>query len=163
MLSTSEVQALETQINGINTDVFIVDISLKRGSQSVLSIKIDTEEGITLAACSEISRKLGRWLDEQETFDFSYRLEVSSPGIGAPLHLNAQYKRHVGRALRIILNTGNTLEGKLLAVEPDCIRIHPLETLKRNKKQKAKSIAKDQEAQDIPFAEIKESKVIVLF
>ena len=60
---------------------------------------------VNISDCIEVSRKIEKSLDRDE-FDFS--IKVQSPGADEPLVLPRQYKKHVGRKLKI-----KTLQKKL--------------------------------------------------
>ena len=163
MLESQLKEKIVTIIRDINPEVFVIEIGLTQGRKSQLSIKVDTDKGISLAECASISRKVGRWLEEENVFDFPYLLEVSSPGIGAPLRMHRQYLKNIGRNLRVMLLDSTQKEGKLISVTEERIALLPIETKgKKKSKQKKKltEIPSESEFQ-ISFSEIKESKVIV--
>ncbi len=101
---------------------FVVDIQFKpvRGSQKVL-ILLDSDEGITIQECADISRQLGNDLEAAEVVDTAYTLEVSSPGLDQPLRLPRQFRKNVGRDLKVTLNSSETLTGKLLEARENSI------------------------------------------
>ncbi|MPR35451.1 ribosome maturation factor RimP [Salmonirosea aquatica] len=98
---------------------FIVDIQIKasRASQKLM-ILLDSDEGITIQECADISRNLDEAL---EAFGEAYTLEVSSPGLDQPLRLPRQYQKNVGRNLKVTLATGQTLTGTLVEVKEGSI------------------------------------------
>ena len=159
MLQQSIIDQIERYIVEEYPEVFIVDISYKRGKMGLLSIKVDTDEGISLATCTQVSRSVSRWLDEQELDDDTFRLEVSSPGVGFPLKLKRQYPQNIGRKLRVTLTSGIQEEGTLLKLEEETLYLERVGK-KRSKKSK-------QEGEDpiivIPFSDIKESIVVLPF
>mgnify|MGYP001159341365 CR=1 FL=1 len=61
--------------------------------------------GVDHALCAAVSRELGAALEEAETIDESFTLEVSSPGIERPLTRLADYERFAGREARIELSS----------------------------------------------------------
>lgn len=97
----------------------VVDITV-RGSQhkTVLEIFVDAESGVTTELCSGISRELGLLLDERNIVKGSYQLVVSSPGIDRGLKFPWQYKKHVGRKLKLKTATG-LHTGKLVATHDE--------------------------------------------
>ena len=113
---------------------FIIDIQFKpvRGSQKVL-ILLDSDEGITIQECADISRQLGDALEAEEIVETAYTLEVSSPGLDQPLRLPRQFRKSVGRDLKVTLNTGETLTGTLVEAKDDSIVLQ-LPTPKKKKK-----------------------------
>ena len=144
MPTTKIREALERIIEEVDPSVFIVGIDLKKGRRNILSVKIDTDEGITLGTCTRISRKLNRWVDEVQPFgDRSLLVEVSSPGVGYPLKLARQYPRNVGRVLEISDSTGEQTRGLLLAVSEEEIQIDTrITSLKGQKKSPSKASKK---------------------
>lgn len=95
-------------------DCFLIDIIIKpsKVSQKVI-ILVDSDEGITIQQCTSISRRLAKQLEELEVFTEAYTLEVSSPGLDQPLILPRQYKKNLGRNLKITLKNGEVLQGSL--------------------------------------------------
>jgi ribosome maturation factor RimP len=84
----------------------------------VLELRIDNEEGVTLDLCSAVSRAVAAAIEG--IGEGSWRLEVSSPGIGRPLKFPWQYRKHVGRLLEVRRRLGDeevTLSGELVAVD----------------------------------------------
>jgi ribosome maturation factor RimP len=116
---------IESHLNGIlpEFDAYLVDVHLNRGHRRlVVQVLVDTDAGITIGQCAEISRRLGKILDEDTKVDGSYELEVSSPGIDRPLKLLRQYRKNVGRTFRVTKNDAGArgqIEGTLEAVEGD--------------------------------------------
>ncbi len=105
-----------------NGKYFIVDIQFKpvRGSQKVL-ILLDSDEGITIQECADISRQLGNDLEAAEVVDTAYTLEVSSPGLDQSLRLPRQFRKNVGRDLKVTLTSGEILTGTLVEAKEDSI------------------------------------------
>jgi len=113
---------------------FVVDIQFKpvRGSQKVL-ILLDSDEGITIQECADISRQLGNDLEAGEVVETAYTLEVSSPGLDQSLRLPRQFRKNVGRDLKVTLNSGEILAGTLVEAEDESIVLQ-LPTPKKKKK-----------------------------
>jgi ribosome maturation factor RimP len=87
--------------------------------KTLVEIFIDAEQGVTSGLCSDVSREASVLIDRSGWIQGSYRLEVSSPGIGRPLRFLWQYKKHVGRTLAVkVLAPGGTVEhtGQLTSV-----------------------------------------------
>ncbi len=145
-------------IADFNSDVFIVDIFLNRGPQSVLSILVDTDPGINIDECAKISRQLNRYFEEENPWNFPFRLEVSSPGVNRPLVLHRQYIKNIGRKLKVFLEEGGTVKGKLESVDEEKIVLRPAP-----KKKKKKGAPEEPETIEISFDMIKEAKVEISF
>lgn len=65
----------------------------RRGADSVLTVTIDSENGIGIEDCENVTRAIDPLLDEADPIDCSYSLEVSSPGVerslSMPWHFDA--------------------------------------------------------------------------
>jgi len=126
---------------------FAVDIAVRNESGGKLvQVFADTDRGITIAECAQISRELGRELDRTNVVQTSYRLEVSSPGIDKPIRLLRQYHKNVGRRFKV------TLRG---AVPP----IELIGTLRGVKGEQVEFLTDAGETVLIDFSKILESKV----
>jgi ribosome maturation factor RimP len=90
---------------------FLVDIHIGFGDKrKIIQLFVDSDEGITIDACAEVSRKLGAILEVENVIDGPYVLEVSSPGASKPLKLLRQYPRNIGRKLKIRFNEESGLK-----------------------------------------------------
>lgn len=135
---------------------FVVDIkvSLSRLNSKV-TVLIDSDEGIGIDECTEISRKLGKELDE--IMPDKYTLEVSSPGIDFPLKSERMYRKNIGRSLKVKLTDGKEITGKLEGLANQEITL--IEEKKRTGKAKNDPI----EPIIISLENIKEAQVIISF
>ena len=101
--------------------VHLIDLELRgEGKNQSLDVFIDSESGITTEICSEVSREIDALVESTGIVRDSYRLTVSSPGIARPLKYAWQYKKHVGRQLRLRLRSGEgtrNVAGKLLSMD----------------------------------------------
>jgi ribosome maturation factor RimP len=80
----------------------IVLVEIKgAGRRSVVRIFVDKTEGITLNDCERFSKRLSVLLDVEDWIDFSYVLEVSSPGLDRPMVREADYRRFCGRKAKV--------------------------------------------------------------
>jgi ribosome maturation factor RimP len=165
MLTEEIRQVIVDTISATQPEAFIVDITLVRGRQSLLGVKVDTDTGISLSECSELSRKIGAALEERPDMDFSYLLEVSSPGVGYPLKLHRQYVKEQGRHLQVATHDGEQLRGLLKAVDEEAIELELIlkKTSKRKRKaDRAAGIEPPDPIRKVAFEDIKEAKVIIV-
>ncbi len=88
---------------------FLVKAGIRgeRGSK-IVEIYADTDSGITIDQCAELSRQISVVLDKEDLIAGGYRLEVSSPGLEHPLKLLRQYKKNKGRQLKVTANIGGS-------------------------------------------------------
>ncbi len=108
LISMLDVEQIRSKLREIivpiveNLGAYLVDINLKGvGKKMVVEVLVDTDDGITVKKCEEISRKISDALDFYDPIPWSYRLEVSSPGVGNPFKVKRQYFTNVGRFLRV--------------------------------------------------------------
>jgi ribosome maturation factor RimP len=134
-------------------ELFLVEVKMLPNNK--LIIHVDGDQGISIQDCASISRHVGFHLEEENTIDKAYNLEVSSPGVGEALQLNRQYHKNIGRELSIKLANGEKKEGKLLTVNDNEISI---EEKVKEKGKKAQLV----ETQ-IGFDNIVETKVLISF
>lgn len=135
---------------------FIVDVNLsEKSGKTLLGILMDSDSGVTIQTCAKLSRAVSEELEAKEMMPEAYVLEVSSPGIDYPLNSRRQYQKNINRELKITLNTGEEVTGKLLEVSDTEIRISV------KKKEKGKK-AREEELQ-VTFEKMNKSIVQVSF
>lgn len=134
---------------------FIVDVISKgiSGKTKVL-VLLDSDTGITIDDCANLSRSLSEDIELEELIDVAYILEVSSPGLDHPLSSVRQFRKNIGRRLKIRLNDNSMVEGELKAVNDDAI------VLAAEKKENKKKVI---EEKAINFSEIEKANVLVSF
>lgn len=81
-------------------DLIDIEFKGKSGSQ-IFRIFVDIDGGITLDQCVNLSREISDLLDTRNLISGRYRLEVSSPGLDRPLKAERDFKRNLGRKVRI--------------------------------------------------------------
>jgi ribosome maturation factor RimP len=135
-------------------DLFLIDLSINDANKIVVTL--DGDEGVQLQDCIDISRAIEHNLDREEQ-DFS--LEVASVGVGSPLKLTRQYEKNIGRMLIVKLAT-STIEAKLTAATDSHIT---LAWEAREPKKLGKGKETVQKELQVPYTEIKEAIVTVIF
>lgn len=142
-------EALSERPSLFSTDLIITD------AYKVI-VNIDGDNGVTLQDCIDISRAIESKLDREEQ---DYSLEVASVGIGSPLKLVRQYKKNIGRTLIVTTNT-EKIEAELVDANEDFII---LSWKAREPKKVGKGKETVQKEQQIPYTDIKEAVVTVIF
>ena len=74
---------------------------VKEGKDRVLRILIDSEEGVDINQCENISRKVSDLLDEIDPIPDSYTLEVSSAGLERKLVLPWHFEGYNGEYIDV--------------------------------------------------------------
>ena len=134
-------------------DLFIVNVKMR--PNKILEILLDGDNGVNIDDCAQVSRHVGFHLEEENVIDDAYRLEVSSPGIDADFVNIRQYQKNIGRTVQVKLNDNTKVEGTLLTV--DEMKINVLQKIKEKGK-KAQEVEKE-----LPFDQIKATKVVISF
>jgi ribosome maturation factor RimP len=94
-------EMIEPLINDLGID--LVDIDLKKmGGKALLRVYIETEAGVTIDDCEQVSREVAAVLDVEDPIPYSYVLEVSSPGLDRPLKKPADFIRFKGHMVRVV-------------------------------------------------------------
>jgi len=137
--------------------LFIVDVifSSKQGPSKKMLVIVDGDKGVTIDDCTSVSRQLSAILDETNLIeDEHYLLEVSTPGLDHPLKLKRQFKKNVGRSLKVHMHDKSILQGKMTAADEDKITID--QEVKEGKKIELKS-------REIPYSDMEKAFVLVSF
>lgn len=134
-------------------DLFIVSVKMR--PNKILEILLDGDNGVNIDDCAQVSRHVGFHLEEENVIDDAYRLEVSSPGIDANFVNIRQYQKNIGRTVQVKLNDNTKIEGTLLTV--DEMKINVFQKIKEKGK-KAQEVEKE-----LPFDQIKATKVVISF
>ncbi|WP_420602823.1 ribosome assembly cofactor RimP [Flagellimonas sp.] len=134
--------------------LFLIDFTV--GGDNTIRVVLDGDNGVNLQDCMDVSRAIEHNLDREEE-DFA--LEVTSAGATSPLQLPRQYKKNIGRKIKV--RTGEVeLEGNLTQATEDSIT---LEWKAREPKPVGKGKVTVQKKQEIAFSDIHEAKVILKF
>ncbi|NBP70444.1 MAG: ribosome maturation factor RimP [Cytophagia bacterium] len=139
-----------------NDSLFIVEVSavMKRKPGKILVV-LDGDSGVSIEDCADLSRKLSESLDTLPEMDENYLLEVTTPGLDQPLKLHRQFKKNIGRVLKIKLKEeSKPAEGTLTMVSDNTITL----SQKSGKGKKA-----EEKDLTIPFETIDKAFVTVSF
>ena len=152
MISAQRVKDLFEQTPELSR-YFIVEV--KASENKEIFVSVDTDSGITIDECGEISRIIDEKLNRDvEDFD----LEVSSPGLSEPFKVLRQYVKYTGKNVEIVLIGGEKLSGKLLSVSQNGITVETERKEKQNKK-----TVKIKENRNLNFCDIKTTKLKITF
>jgi ribosome maturation factor RimP len=134
-------------------DLFLIEC--KVSGDNHISILLDGDQGVNLQSCVEISRKVEHNLDRDQ-YDFS--LEVASAGVGNPLQNTRQYRKNLGRKLRVEREASPTLEGILTEADD---RGFTLQWKQREPKPVGKGKVTVIKKETLSYQEISSAKVLV--
>jgi ribosome maturation factor RimP len=134
-------------------DLFLVKVTMQ--GNGLLSILIDGDNGVDVQDCALVSRYVGNQLEENDIIETAYQLEVSSPGLENPFLHVRQYHKNKGRSVSVQLVDGLKVEGVLLEITEEGIQLE--ESIKEKGKKATTRMV------DIPFGQIKTTKVLISF
>ncbi|MCC7029942.1 MAG: hypothetical protein IT257_06520 [Chitinophagaceae bacterium] len=147
------------------TDCFLVDYKIKPTNN--FKIFIDSDTGFTLEKAIGINRKIRKLAEEAGLYpEGDYSLEVSSPGVDAPLKLYRQYVKNIGRKLEVELKdeAAAGIVGKLLQVDESKITIEESSARKANSHAaRAAKVAAEPKLTEVAFDDIKSAMVCIEF
>ena len=106
-------EIVEDLINKEQEFLVGVQVSGNPGSRKI-TVQIDSDKGLDINTCSQLSRQLSEILDERDIVEGGYTLEVSSPGLDQPLRLARQYRKNIGRMIKGCNNRKKNLFGALI-------------------------------------------------
>jgi ribosome maturation factor RimP len=89
----------------------LTDVEVKRDRNGYLvRLFVDKDGGIGLDELQSVSEEVSAILDAEDPVPSSYTLEVSSPGLDRPLKTEADYRRFVGKLVK--LSSYEPVEGR---------------------------------------------------
>ena len=99
-----------------NLELIEIDCSDKP-PYSFLRIYVDKAGGINIEECARLSQIISDCLDTEDIFKNRFTLEVSSPGLERPLLNSNDFRRKIGKEVKIYLKTPhdqkNEVTGKI--------------------------------------------------
>ena len=134
--------------------LFLVDLTVTETLKVIVTL--DGDNGVNLQDCIDISRVIDSNLDREEQ---DYALEVASAGVSTPLKLVRQYRKNIGRTLKVKTAT-ETIEAKLENVTDENIT---LTWTAREPKKIGKGKETVDHKREVPYSDIKEAIVTIIF
>ena len=135
-------------------DLFLICWDI--GADNNIKIIIDGDQGVRVQDCIDISRAVEHNLD-RESSDFS--IEVLSAGVTEPLILARQYKKNIGRWLKVKVED-QEVEGQLIALNEKKLT---LSYHTREKKPLGKGYIKVQKEHEIDMDAVIRATVMIKF
>ncbi len=106
----------------------LVGIEFVRSRTSILRIYIDSEDGINVDDCADVSHQVSAVMDVEDPITVPYNLEVSSPGLDRPLFTAEHYTRFMGEEvtlmLRMAVQNRRKWQGIIKSVDGEMITVH---------------------------------------
>nr|WP_314264108.1 ribosome maturation factor RimP [uncultured Moellerella sp.] len=105
----------------------LVGLEFIRARVSTLRVYIDSENGITVDDCADVSHQVSAVLDVEDPIAVLYNLEISSPGLERPLFTAKHYDSFTGEevslVLRIAMQNRRRWQGIIKAVDGEMITV----------------------------------------
>lgn len=146
MIKRTYIESLVTE-HLKDTDIFPVQVVVKPGNK--ILVFIDSDTNVTIADCVSLSRFIEKQFD-REVEDFE--LSVSSSGLDQPLLILRQYIKNLNKLVEVKYSDCEKADGVLIEADNENIKI-----------QTSKSKKKPSEIITIPFSEIIETKIKIVF
>ena len=110
---------VKTIVNNEGFQLYHIEY-VKENNEFYLRIYIDSESGVTINDCVDITKKLSNdYLDVEDPIDEAYCLEISSPGIERILYTEEHYRRYLNHEVKISLSKLHCGKKKLAGVLKD--------------------------------------------
>lgn len=137
-----------------NPSLFLIDLKVHPDNR--IEVIIDGDNGITVEDCIAVSRAVEHNLDRDEE-DFA--LQVMSAGVSEGLTHIRQYKKNIGRTLKV-KTAEDKIQGELISATDDGIT---LEWKTREPKPVGKGKVTVTKEASIDYKDIQEAKVMITF
>lgn len=157
MISKKKVkQLIEERIEELDNGLFIVDLRISSNNQ--INVELDKYEGnVSVDDCIRVSRNVEHNLDREEA---DFELNVSSAGLDKGLRVFAQYKKNIGRDVKVKRKEGSKIEGTMIDATEEQIVVQNSRKERIEGKKKKQTIVEDH---IIPMSNILETKIVISF
>jgi ribosome maturation factor RimP len=109
MITDEARRAIEASI--ASHEATLIDLHIRgEQRQKVVELFVDSIDGVTPDLCADVSRSVGKIIEDAGLVKGPFRLVVSSPGIDRPLQHRWQYTKHIGRRMRLRVQQGEIVE-----------------------------------------------------
>jgi ribosome maturation factor RimP len=110
------------------TGLDLEDVAVTRvGHRAEVRVLVDKDGGVSLDDVAVVSLAISTVLDlpaaDAILGEQPYVLEVSSPGVDRPLVDPRQWRRAIGRLVRVRLGTGAEITGRIVTADADGVRL----------------------------------------
>lgn len=140
-------------------ELFLVEVVV--GANFKINVFIDSDDNnLNIRKCVRVSRHLEEFLDVDEEVAEKYTLDVSSPGLENSLKIPRQYKKLIGKILKIHTFDGEYFVVELLAVENEILKVKSATIKDKSLKgRRPKKIVLDETPFNIDLNDIKKTKL----
>ena len=135
------------------TELFLVNVLVKPGN--AITVIIDGNEAVTIDDCVRVSRLIEGSLD-RDTEDFE--LKVMSAGADSPFQDERQYRKNIGRKVKVTTKEKVKYQGLLTAFDGSQVSLEIAPKVKKGQIPGKNNLP---EQCNIPLTEIEEIKLII--
>ena len=157
MISKKKVAGLvRERIEELDNGLFVVSLFVT--PTNAIHVEIDKREGnVSMKDCMSVSRNIEHNLDREEE---DFEVHVSSAGLDKGLRVFPQYKKNIGRDVKVKLNEGGKFEGTMIDATPEQITLQTTRKEKIEGRKKKETIVEDHV---FTMDQIKETKIVISF
>lgn len=157
MIEKSKVVGfIDERISELNNGLFVVSITISK--QNNINVELDKLEGnVSVSDCVSVSRNIEHNLDREEQ---DFELSVSSAGLDNGLRVYSQYKKNIGKGVKVKMIEGDTIEGTMINATPEQITVQTKRKERIEGRKKKETIIEDHV---LAMDKIKETKIVISF
>ena len=138
-----------------NPQLFLIDLDFSETNK--ISVVLDGDTGVNLQDCINVNRFLDNGLEGEEVL---FSIEVASAGLSTPLKLVRQYKKNIGRKLKVKTISQGEVEATLTDADEEGATFS---WSAREPKEIGKGKVTVEKTLKISYTDIKEAVVIISF
>lgn len=138
-----------------NPELFLIDLNFSEANK--ISVVLDGDSGVNLQDCINVNRFLDNGLEGEEV---EFSIEVASAGLSTPLQLVRQYKKNIGRKLKVKTISQGDIEATLTIADEEGATFS---WSAREPKEIGKGKVTVEKTLKISYTDIKEAVVIISF
>ena len=124
MTQEEVIELLEPTVKALGYELIDIDLKLG-GSDGLLRLYINSDQGISLDDCSVVSEQVSALLDVEDLIPGQYRLEVSSPGTDRVLRTEQHLLQFAGQRVKIqtheLINGRKRFAGELKGMRDELV------------------------------------------
>ena len=157
MISKERITALiDERIQELQKDLYVVEMTVS--ASNVIRVELDCVEGyVAVEDCMSVSRNIEHNLD-REAEDFE--LHVSSAGLDKPFRHENQYRKNIGKRVKVKLHDSTKHEGELIAYDTNELKLSDKVKKKIEGKKKKEWV---ELIHTLEMKDVKETKIVISF
>ena len=117
-------ELFEPVVNGMGYELIEIEYQ-PNPKYGVLRLYIDSEQGIDIDDCSEVSHQISALIDVEDPLPGKFNLEISSPGLDRPLRKLEDFEKFAGQRAQVKtampLDGQRNFKGRLAGIDNDVL------------------------------------------